>query len=163
VKGADIAAITNETYETVKTHFSAKTVETGMGARVSVPYCVAVAALDREVGQAQFAPARVGRRDVQDLLARTEVIAVPELTALYPAKFPARVTIALKDGRKLTAMRQFPKGDPQEPLKADEIEAKFMANASARLTKAQAGEMVRLVRDLPAAKSLSRLSGLLAS
>ena len=61
VKAADIAAITNETYATVASHFSAKTVTTAMGARVSVPYCVAVAALDREVGQAQFAPERVAR------------------------------------------------------------------------------------------------------
>ena len=103
VKAADIAAITNETYATVASHFSAKTVTTAMGARVSVPYCVAVAALDREVGQAQFAPERVARRDVQDLLARTDVVAVPELTKLYPEKFPARVTLTLRDGRKLTA------------------------------------------------------------
>ena len=61
MKAADIAAITNETYATVASHFSAKTVTTAMGARVSVPYCVAVAALDREVGQAQFAPERVAR------------------------------------------------------------------------------------------------------
>jgi 2-methylcitrate dehydratase PrpD len=54
VRAADISSITNETYETVKTHFSAKTVGTSMAARVSVPYCMAVAALDRHVGQAQL-------------------------------------------------------------------------------------------------------------
>ncbi len=96
-----------------------------MAARVSVPYCVAVAALDRKVGQAQFAADRVAAADVRDLLARTEVVAVPELTALYPEKFPARVTITLRNGEKLTAMRNFPTGDPQQPLSAAELEAKF--------------------------------------
>lgn len=162
VKASDIAAITNETYATVASHFSAKTVTTAMGARVSVPYCVAVAALDREVGQAQFAPERAARADVQDLLARTDVVAVPELTALYPEKFPARVTVTLCDGRKLTATRYFPKGDPQEPLTPDEIEAKFMANASARLAKDRADELVRLIRGLPSLEDVSRLSALLA-
>ena len=163
IKAADIAAITNETYATVASHFSAKNVSTAMGARVSVPYCVAVAALDREVGQAQFTPGRVMRGDVQDLLARTEVVAVPELTALYPDKFPARVTVTLRDGRKLAATRYFPKGDPQEPLSRDEIEAKFLANAAARLSATQAAEVVRRVRGLPEAEDLGRLSALLAA
>ncbi|MEI9803738.1 MAG: hypothetical protein WDN48_03770 [Pseudolabrys sp.] len=124
-QSADIASIINETYATVKSHFSSKAVETVMAARVSVPYCVAVAALDRKVGQAQFAADRVAAADVRDLLARTEVVAVPELTALYPEKFPARVTITLRNGEKLTAMRNFPTGDPQQPLSAAELEAKF--------------------------------------
>jgi 2-methylcitrate dehydratase PrpD len=163
VKGADIAAITNETYETVATHFSARIVTTAMGARVSVPYCVAVAALDTQVGQAQFHPQRIAAHDVQDLLVRTQVIAAPELTALYPEKFPARVTITLKDGRKLMATRLFPKGDPQEPLAPSEIEAKFQANASACLDKNKATELARLIRGLPELRDLSRLSALLAA
>lgn len=162
VRAADIAGITNETYETVKTHFSTKTVETSMAARVSVPYCVAVAALDRRVGQGQFAPQRVAAPDVRDLLARTEVVSVPELTALYPEKFPARVTVTLRNGRRLTAMRLFPKGDPQEPLSASEIEAKFLQNASARLTRAQAIELAKCILNLPEDKDLSRLNGLIA-
>jgi len=163
IKVEDIAAITNETYETVKTHFSAKTVDTAMAARVSVPYCVAVAALDRRVGQAQFVPQRIGAPDVRDLLARTEVMAVPELTALYPEKFPARVTITLKDGRTPTATHLLPKGDPQAPLSAAEIEAKFMDNASARLAKTEALELAGLIHALPEARNLRRLSELLAS
>jgi 2-methylcitrate dehydratase PrpD len=91
------------------------------------------------------------------------VVAVPELTRLYPEKFPARVTVTLRDRRRLTATRHFPKGDPQEPLTPDEIEAKFLANASARLTQDQAREVVRRVRGLPDARDLARLSALLAA
>ncbi len=162
VAPADIAFITNETYATVKSHFSNKAVDTPMGARVSVPYCVAIAAMDRQVGQAQFAPERVRDPAVQDLLARTETVADPELTKLYPDKFPARVTIGLKDGRRLTETRYFPKGDPQEPLTPAEIEAKFLANATRRIGATAAMEVVRLVRGLPAADDLSRLFALLA-
>lgn len=158
----DIAAVTNETYATVKSHFSAKSVTTSMGARVSVPYCCAVAALDRTVGQAQFAAERVAGADVQRLLAATEVVAVPELTALYPAKFPARVTVTMRDGRRYTASRDFPKGDPQSPLSAAEIEAKFMANATARLSEGQARELVSIVRNLSSLTDLAPLWRLLA-
>ncbi|MGD9801951.1 MAG: MmgE/PrpD family protein [Hyphomicrobiaceae bacterium] len=149
IAAGDIASIVNETYGTVKSHFSAKIVTTGMGARVSVPYCCAVAALDRAVGQAQFAPDRILRDDVQRLLASAEVVAVDELTAQYPTKFPARVTVTLKDGRTFTSQRDFPKGDPQAPLTPAEINGKFLDNASARYSAAEATELARLVRALP--------------
>jgi 2-methylcitrate dehydratase PrpD len=148
LKPDEIASITNETYSTVKSHFSAKNVTTPMGARVSVPYCCAVAALDRRVGQAQFAAERVLRGDVQTLLAHTEVVADDALTKLYPAKFPARVTVTTKDGRRFTATRDFPKGDPQDPLTPEEIEGKFHDNVAGRFDKAAAREIVRRVRGL---------------
>ena len=149
IKPDQIARIVNETYSTVKSHFSAKEVSTGMGARVSVPYCCAVAALDRAVGQAQFAEARVNREDVQRLLANTEGVAGDAGTAQYPTKFPARGTVTLKDGRTFTSQRDFPKGDPQAPLSPAEIEAKFLDNAAARYAPGAARELVDLVRSLP--------------
>jgi 2-methylcitrate dehydratase PrpD len=162
LKPADIASIVNETYGTVKSHFSAKTVTTGMGARVSVPYCCAVAALDRSVGQAQFATDRVMREDVQRLLAETEVVAVDALTAQYPTKFPARVTITTRDGRRLTSQRDFPKGDPQEPLSPSEIEAKFLDNVAGRYASRDAIELARLIRALPEIADPKPLWSLLA-
>lgn len=162
IQAKDIAKIVNETYSTVKSHFSAKTVTTAMGARVSVPYCCAVAALDRAVGQAQFLPERVLRDDVQALLAVTDVVAVDELTALYPTKFPALVTVTLKDGRSFSSRRDFPKGDPQAPLSPAEIEAKFLDNATARYSIAEAKDIVRLVRTLPDLPDGSTLWALLA-
>ena len=158
----DIAGITNETYATVKSHFSAKEVRTPMGARVSVPYCCAVAALDRTVGQAQFTVERVLRADVQALLARTEVVADPDLTKLYPAKFPARVTVALKNGKHLSVTRDFPKGDPQEPLTREEIEQKFLDNAAARHSAAESRKIAALVRELPALDDTTPLFDVLA-
>ena len=161
VKPHEIASITNETYNTVRSHFSAKTVTTSMGARVSVPYCCAVAAIDRAVGQAQFALDRVLRADVQALLANTEVVADAELNKLYPAKFPARVTVMTKGGRRFTVHRDYPKGDPQEPLTPAEIEAKFLDNVAGRVSKAAAKEMVTRVRSLGEGGTVTPLMELL--
>ncbi|MBS0641915.1 MAG: MmgE/PrpD family protein, partial [Proteobacteria bacterium] len=162
LRAEDIASIVNETYNTVKSHFSAKQVTTAMGARVSVPYCCAVAALDRKVGQAQFTQERVMRDDVQRLLANTEVVAVPELDKLYPAKFPARVTVTMKDGRRFTEMRDFPKGDPQDPLTPEEIEAKFLENCVGRFDRGRCMDIIARVRDLADGGAASRLISLLA-
>lgn len=83
-----IVRITNETYNTVATHFSNKDVAGVMSARVSVPYCIAVSAVDRKLTQAQFALERIRDALVRDVLAKTDVIADAQLSALYPANVP---------------------------------------------------------------------------
>ena len=158
---AQIARITNETYNTVKSHFSNKDVSTVMAARVSVPYCIAIAAIDGQLGQAQFAQARINDPLLRQVLANTEVIADAELNKLYPDKFPARVTITLKDGNSFQQTVLFPKGDPQDPMSAAEIEAKFRGNAEALLGPARAGELLQAIYALPEARNVERLSALL--
>ena len=158
---SQIARISNETYNTVKSHFSNKDVASVMAARVSVPYCIAIAAIDGALTQAQFSPARISDPLVREVLAHTEVVADAELNKLYPDKFPARVTITLKNGKSFQETVLFPKGDPQDPLSAGEIEAKFRDNATALLGEARAGELLQAIYALPDARNVERLSGLL--
>lgn len=156
-----IARITNETYRTVTTHFSSKEVGSVMAARVSVPYCIAVAAVDRALGQAQFAPARIDDPLVRQVLARTEVVADEALDRLYPANFPARVTIELEDGQRFTETVMLPKGDPGAPLTDAELEAKFLGNCAGVLSAAQAARLRDAILALPEAATLDGLSALL--
>ena len=158
---AQIERITNETYNTVKSHFSNKDVSTVMAARVSVPYCIAIAAVDGKLTQAQFAPSRINDPLLRQVLANTEIIADAELNKLYPDKFPARVTITLKNGTSFRETVLFPKGDPQDPLSADEIAAKFRGNAGARLGAARADELLQAMYALPQAENVARMSALL--
>jgi len=158
---AQIAHITNETYNTVKSHFSNKDVSTVMAARVSVPYCIAIAAVDRKLTQAQFSLARINDPLVRAVLANTEVIADAELNKLYPDKFPARVTITLKNGKSFQETVLFPKGDPQDPLSPAELEAKFRDNVQAMLGAARAGQLLQAIYALPEARDVDALSALL--
>lgn len=160
---ARIRKITNETYTTVTTHFSSKEVGSVMAARVSVPYCIAVAAVDRVLGQAQFAPGRIGDALVRQVLARTEVVADARLDTLYPAQFPARVTIEMEDGQRFTEMVGLPKGDPGNPLSEAELEAKFRENCAGRLDGAATSLLFEAVMGVGDARSLDALSGLLAA
>ena len=158
---AQIARITNETYNTVKTHFSNKDVSTVMAARVSVPYCMAIAAIDGKLTQAQFSPSRINDPRLREVLASTEVIADPELNKLYPDKFPARVTITLKNGASFAETVLFPKGDPQDPLSAAEIEAKFRENVSATFTPGRTDKLLRAIHSLTEARNVDAVSALL--
>jgi 2-methylcitrate dehydratase PrpD len=158
---ARIARITNETYDTVKSHFSAKEAATPMAARVSVPYCIAAAAVDGALTQAQFAPGRIHDPLIRRVLDRTEVIADPALNALYPANFPARVTVTMEDGQSFAETVMLPKGDPGAPLSDAELEDKFRGNCEPVLGTAQASRLRDATLRLAEGGSVEALSGLL--
>lgn len=125
-----VRSVEVRTYATVKSHFSNREVETTMAARLSVPYCVAVALVDREVGQRQFAPERFRDPRVRGLLDKVEVVVDPDLSPLYPEKFPARVVVTFDDGTQREETFLYPKGDPANPLTTDELVAKFRRNVA---------------------------------
>ncbi|MGE0221934.1 MAG: MmgE/PrpD family protein [Acetobacteraceae bacterium] len=158
----EILSITNETYNTVKSHFSNKDVTGTMSARVSVPYCIAVAAVDRVLTQAQFLPDRVDDKLVRQVLERTEVVPVPELDKLYPENFPARVTIRMRDGSTHQETVMKPKGDPGNPLSPEEIAVKYRDNAAGVMDAARSEALLAAIRGLPEAADLDALSALLS-
>jgi 2-methylcitrate dehydratase PrpD len=157
-----IARITNETYNTVLSHFSSKDVGSVMAARISVPYCIAISAVDRALTQAQFDPARINDPIVRQVLSRTEVIADAELNTRYPSEFPARVTITMDDGQSFIETVLLPKGDPGNPLTDAELETKFRDNCGAAMNADAIARLQAAIQALPQAASLQPLSALLA-
>jgi 2-methylcitrate dehydratase PrpD len=155
---ARIERIAINTYATVKSHFSSKQVDSTMAARLSVPYCVAIACIDREVTQRQFQPERFRDPIVRRLLDCTEVIAYPELTKLYPEKFPARVVVTLTGGSTLAAEMMYPKGDPMNPLSDEELAAKFRANAAPVIGTEERDLFIARAMDLASAADLGHFA-----
>ncbi len=99
-------------------------------AKFSLAYCVAVALLEGRVGLAQFDPARFdadGPRDpaVRELLARTGIEVDPDLSARYPACWPARLEVRLADGPAIEASVDYPRGTPENPVPTGTLEQKF--------------------------------------
>lgn len=143
-----IQSVTVNTYATVKSHFSGKDVRTSMAARLSVPYCVAAALVDGKITQAQFAPERFNDPVIRGLLDKVEVVVDPELSPLYPEKFPARVVVIMNDGKVCEETILYPKGDPANPLSSEELTAKFRGNLKDVLSNGQAAQILALIEDL---------------
>lgn len=141
-----IQSVEVRTYATVKSHFSSRDVATTMAARLSVPYCVAIALVDREVAQKQFAPERFEDPRVRAVLERVEIVVDPELSPLYPEKFPARVIVTLVSGEKFEATSLYPKGDPANPLSDEELLHKFRRNA--RGATADVDRLLATIREI---------------
>jgi 2-methylcitrate dehydratase PrpD len=93
-------------------------------AQFSVPFNVAIGLLKKRVSFVDFTPQEFGSPEVRRLMDLTTCHMDPSLDAQYPAAWPARVDITLDDGRTLSASVQHARGDPRNPLSADEVIAK---------------------------------------
>ena len=116
----------------------------------SLPYLLAVALLDGEVGPAQYAPARIVRADVQALLRRVSVHPDPALSARFPEAMPCRLTIALRDGRTLTIAKDDYEGFYTRPMSWEQVAAKFYRLAAPYANAALRGEIVEAVANVEA-------------
>ncbi|HTS29536.1 MAG TPA: MmgE/PrpD family protein [Bryobacteraceae bacterium] len=90
-------------------------------AKFSIAWCVASALWN---GAASF---NLPSESVQSLIERTRVSVADDLTAKYPAAWPARLTIALKDGTTDTRSADYPRGNPENPVSTAALESKFLA------------------------------------
>jgi 2-methylcitrate dehydratase len=121
------ADVVQDTYDfTGGGRFGPKTnVHTKEDADHSLPYLLAVALYDRDVQMAQLDPERIARPDVQNLLLKVKVRPDDSFTARFPAEFPARITVRLKNGQSVShEVSNYP-GFPTRPFSWDDVSAKF--------------------------------------
>jgi 2-methylcitrate dehydratase len=112
---------------------SKKQIRTKEQADHSLPYLLAVALLDGQVLPDQFAPERITRRDVQELLRRVEVRPASDLTARFPAEHACRLRLRLRDGTTLTSERSDYEGFLTRPMGWDRVQEKFERLAAERV------------------------------
>jgi 2-methylcitrate dehydratase PrpD len=81
----------------------------------------------------------------------------PDLTRTYPRKWPARVTITLKDGRRLDGANEHPKGDPENPLSEWELIMKFKSLTEGTLPSPRADAIIDRVLGLESMGDVNEL------
>jgi len=101
--------------------------ESVVDAQFSMPFGVAVAAIDGAAGLDQFTVEKTRSPKVRELMNKVELLKDPRIEETFPKEWPAQVAIALEDGRRFEKFVRYPKGDPENPLTWDEMKAKFRA------------------------------------
>lgn len=114
----------------------------------SLPYMLAVALLDRALSPAQYAPERLARRDVQDLLRRVVVRHDPALDARFPAELPCRVRVVLDDGSSVAKEKRDYLGYPSRPTTWQAAKDKFDRLSSEWLEPARRARIAEVVMAL---------------
>ena len=133
---------------------------TAIGAQMNIGYAVSVALLDGAVLPDQFTDRRVDADDVWELLPKVRVHHSEEFDR---RRFATRVTITLRDGVKVVAMVDQPRGGPANPLQNKDIVAKYRA-LTARVAEPERVEAIeRHVLSLDTATDVAELIGLLAA
>jgi 2-methylcitrate dehydratase len=126
----------------------------------SLPYVIAAAIADRQVTPAQFEPEKIMDERIRAQLRKVEVVADPEIEAVFPKLQRVIVKIETTDGRELTKSLDYPKGDPRNPLTDREVEEKFDALAAPVLSAKGRQRLKDAVWGLEKVGSISELMGL---
>lgn len=135
--------------------------QTAVHAGMSIPYLVATVIARRGAGLEEVAEATFDDPVVQSLQDRIEVVLDERLDAMCPDTLGARVVITTHDGRVLDAEVLHAKGDPRQPLTANERGAKFRHLAGRVLSPDAVVEVEALVAALPTWTSPAPLMSLL--
>lgn len=106
-----------------------KEIRTKEEADHSLPYMLAVAYLDGDVGPAQYAPDRIRSSDVQSLLQRVVIRPDPELSDRFPDEMPCRLRVIRRGGEGEGEIDLIEKSDYEgfhtRPMAWDTVAAKF--------------------------------------
>ena len=127
----------------------------------SLPYVIAAALVERQVTPAQFAMQKILDPKIREQLRKVEVVADSEIEKVFPALQRVIVHINTKDGRCFSKQLDFPKGDPRNPLKDQEIEEKFGALAEGVLTEGAQKQVKQAIWSLERVGSVSELMALM--
>lgn len=127
----------------------------------SLLYLVAAALLDGEVQPSAYAPERITRADVQELLQKVTVTPDSGYSARFPDEMPSRVEVELTDGTVLTAKTASYKGFFTNPLDWADAFAKFSGLVTAFTGESLRDELAEVVHDLDT-RSVGELTRLLA-
>jgi 2-methylcitrate dehydratase PrpD len=122
---------------------------TGLEAKFSMQYVLAAALLDGRIGLDAFEDAAVRRPEAQALLARVAVREDPGIAGGFNPIEEGHVDVELRlrAGATLTRRVAHPRGSPADPLRPEELAAKFRDCADAALEPEQAdAALARLLR-----------------
>lgn len=107
-----------------------------VGAQFSLPYSVSVAAIRGRAFIEEYTDEMLGNPEVRAMMEKVKIVHTGKMDAYLPEFFAARATICTKDGSKFSGFVQHTKGDPENPMTWEELEAKFTTLAKLSIQSA---------------------------
>ena len=134
---------------------------TGLQAKFSMEFCMAILLLRGKAGLGEFTDAVVNRADVQEMMQRIHFASDPEAERAGYDKMTTIIKVHLKDGRTLSGRADYGKGSPAYPMSYEEVADKFRdCSAFARWPREKTERIVDSVRHLEQAADVRALTAL---
>src|SRR5436309_1026042 len=138
--------------------------KTGLEAKFSMEFCLAILLLERRAGLGEFSDKVVQRADVQEMIRRINFYVDPQAESAGFDKMMSILKIHLRDGRAITGHADFAKGSPANPMSFDEAATKFRGCAEcADWPKLKTEKIIAFVRTLDSVPDVSALTPLLSA
>lgn len=135
---------------------------TGLQAKFSMEFCMAILLLDGKADQTKYTDAVVNRDDVKKMIERIRFYVDPEAEKAGYDKMTTILKITLKDGRTISGRADFGKGSPSDPMSYDEVAEKFRGCAAfAEWPSSKANQVIDMVRKLEDVSDVHALTALL--
>src|SRR6202140_78943 len=99
--------------------------QTGLEAKFSMEFCMAILLLEHKAGLGQFSDKVVRRPDVQEMIRKINFYVDPEAESAGYDKMTSILKIHLKDGGVINGRADFAKGSPANPMSFEETATKF--------------------------------------
>ena len=132
----------------------------GLEAKFSMPFCVAAAIVQGQVGVDTFDASHLGDPRITALMTQITMSVDSSLDIQAPALTQARVRIVLRDGRTLNEGANGARGYPDRPASDAELDAKFLSCARRALPMASAEQALTLLRSFETMEATTALTTL---
>jgi 2-methylcitrate dehydratase PrpD len=124
-------------------------------------YVMAVTALRGKIDFQSFDQEFLSGNAVRSLMTKVKVVASAELDRHFPKYWPGRVAVKARGGEMSFEEVIIPKGEIGNPMRADELEEKFLSLAAPIVGDEKALSIVQEVESLDARDSLAPVLGCL--
>lgn len=135
--------------------------ETPIEAVFSTPFDVAVAAYGVPPGPEWYTPRHLKHPQIIHLAKKVELIEDREANQLYPEKQLAKVSIQSRGGL-WKARIEYPRGEAQNPLRQEDLEAKFRGLLRPTLGEKQIGKIIEGVHHFEDLQDIRKWTRLLS-
>lgn len=117
-------------------------------AQFSMPFGAAVAILFGKATLDEYTLENIKAPRIKEMMSKIRCVEDPELEKEFPKKWPASVMITTKNGEEHSALIDYPKGDPENPLSWDELIDKFKDLTAPIFSCAKQDAIIEKVRSL---------------
>jgi 2-methylcitrate dehydratase PrpD len=135
--------------------------ETPLAARLSIPFSVALALIDKEVSLKQFTRERLDDPQIKDMMGRIEIEADPSLNAKYPETLASIAVLETKTKGTLKNQVIYPKGNMKNPMTKDDVIDKYRALCAGAMDRNKSEQILQRLLDLDQTDALQELFDLL--
>ena len=153
----EISQVVVETYQVALNITNKPNPHSVFESKFSLPYTSSLMLCKGKAGLNEFIDENLNDPQIRSLSEKVVLHVNPELDALYPKQWPARVTVQYKDGTSITKETFYPKGDPENPASEYELIEKFSGLALEVLDKEEVMKIINQIMSLELVEQVSSI------